>query len=81
MTATHVALIECNSYLLRVDGPELRDNITLCSPVLSRTFCTQVETLKKYRAKASQTVRVERVEVREGGQAIVGDITHNAGAE
>lgn len=43
---------------------------------LARTFTSQVETLKRYRSKADQTVRVERVEVKEGGQAIVGDVHH-----
>ncbi|MGV6803932.1 MAG: hypothetical protein ACWA49_06980, partial [Ruegeria sp.] len=46
---------------------------------LARTFTSQVETLKKYRSKADQTVRVERVEVKEGGQAIVGNV-QNGGA-
>ncbi len=41
---------------------------------LARTFTNQVETLKRYRSKADQTVRVERVEVKEGGQAIVGNV-------
>lgn len=39
-----------------------------------RTFAAQVEALKRYRSKASQTVRVERVYVNEGGQAIVGNV-------
>jgi hypothetical protein len=38
-----------------------------------------METLKKYRSKASQTVRVERVLVNEGGQAIVGDVSYRKG--
>ena len=42
---------------------------------LSRTYLAQVDALKKYRAKAPQTVRVERVTVEDGGQAIVGDVT------
>jgi hypothetical protein len=44
--------------------------------VNSRTYLAQMDTLKKYRAKAQQTVRVESVTVNEGGQAIVGDVTH-----
>jgi hypothetical protein len=36
----------------------------------------QMETLKRYCAKAQQVVRVERVTVNEGGQAIGGDVTH-----
>ena len=47
---------------------------------LSRTYLAQMDGLKKYRAKAQQTVRVERVTVHEGGQAIVGDVTHGGRA-
>jgi len=44
-----------------------------------RTFAAQVEALKRHRQKASQTIRVERVYVNEGGQAIVGDVHHTGG--
>ncbi|WP_322866514.1 hypothetical protein U5922_010145 [Aquicoccus sp. G2-2] len=47
---------------------------------LGRTFAAQMDTLKKYRTKGQQTVRVERVTVNEGGQAIVGDAQHGGGA-
>ena len=43
---------------------------------LTRTFATQMETLKRYRSKGQQIVRVERVTVNEGGQAIVGPVQH-----
>ena len=42
----------------------------------TRTYLAQMDALKKYGAKAQQTVRVERVTVNEGGQANVGDVTH-----
>jgi hypothetical protein len=42
---------------------------------LSRTYLAQMDALKKYRAKAQQVVRVERVNVESGGQAIVGDVS------
>ncbi len=41
---------------------------------LLRTFAAQMETLKRFRQKASQTVRVDHVHVNEGGQAIVGNV-------
>ena len=41
---------------------------------LGRTFVAQMEALKRYRSKVQQTVRVERVTVQEGGQAIVGNV-------
>ncbi len=43
---------------------------------LSRTYTVQVEALKRYRSNGTQRVIVERVVVNEGGQAIVGDVTH-----
>jgi hypothetical protein len=42
---------------------------------LARTFATQMETLKRYRAGSEQTVNVQHVSVSEGGQAIVGNVT------
>ena len=41
---------------------------------LARTFSAQMETLKKYRNGGKQVVRVERVTVENGGQAIVGNV-------
>lgn len=79
MTATNAAL----SYALQqmVDAQHLQriEAFDRIANKLARTFTTQVDALKKYRAKAQQIVRVERVDVREGGQAIVGDVTHHGG--
>jgi hypothetical protein len=46
---------------------------------LARTFAAQVEALKRYRSKGEQRVYVERVNVEQGGQAIVGNVGHGAG--
>lgn len=46
---------------------------------LARTFAGQMETLKRYRSKGQQTVRVERVTVESGGQAIVGHVEAGGG--
>jgi hypothetical protein len=81
MTATNAAL----SYALQqmVDAQHLQriEAFDRIANKLARTFTIQVEALKKYRAKAQQIVRVERVDVREGGQAIVGDVTHHGGGQ
>jgi hypothetical protein len=45
---------------------------------LMRTFTAQVEALAKLRRGGEQTVRVEHVHVYEGGQAVVGNVTHHA---
>jgi hypothetical protein len=39
----------------------------------------QVEALKRYRTGGQQKVTVEHVTVNEGGQAIVGNVTHKGG--
>ncbi|MEQ1943510.1 hypothetical protein ABMA32_13935 [Mesorhizobium sp. VNQ89] len=46
---------------------------------LGRTFTTQMEALKRHRSKGNQRIVVERVNVSEGGQAIVGDVHAGSG--
>lgn len=46
---------------------------------LSRSFAALVETLRRLRNGGSQVIRIERVEVREGGQAVIGNIEHGKG--
>jgi hypothetical protein len=46
---------------------------------LARTYAAQMETIKRYRSKGQQTVRVERVTVENGGQAVVGNVSHEGG--
>jgi hypothetical protein len=48
---------------------------------LSKTYAQQLDALKRYRRKADQTVRIERVVVNDGGQAIVGNVTRGGGDE
>jgi len=43
---------------------------------LTRTFAMQMEALKRYRAGAEQKVTLQHVSVTEGGQAIIGNVTH-----
>ena len=48
---------------------------------LSNTFIQQAQLLMKLQGKGQQKVTVEHVNVHEGGQAIVGNVTNNQGAE
>jgi len=41
---------------------------------LCRTFAILVETLRRLRSGGSQVIRIERVDVRNGGQAVIGNI-------
>ncbi|MBK1866384.1 hypothetical protein [Taklimakanibacter albus] len=47
---------------------------------LARTYAAQMQTLKQYRSDGKQKIVVKHVTVNEGGQAIVGDVTHGGGA-
>ena len=81
MAATHQATMAFARRLNHVENIPQQDSAERTFNKLARTFATQMETLKKYRAKAQQTVRVERVEVKEGGQAVVGDVSYQRGAD
>jgi hypothetical protein len=48
---------------------------------LSRAFSTLVETLRRLRKGGSQVIRIERVEVRDGGQAVIGSVNHGRSRE
>jgi hypothetical protein len=48
---------------------------------LSRTFAILVETLRRLRSGGSQVIRIERVEVREGGQAVIGNVKQEKSRE
>jgi hypothetical protein len=76
MAATHYAFSATSTRVAHANSSQLREAYERSMTRLSRTFLAQVEGLKKYRANAQQTVRVERVEVRDGGQAVVGDICY-----
>jgi hypothetical protein len=46
---------------------------------LSRTYALLLETLNRHRGKGPQIIKVERVTVNDGGQAIVGAVTTGGG--
>ena len=76
MTATHVAMTTLSERMTYQTHSEVRESLERSMTRLSRTYLAQMDAFKKYRAKAQQVVRVERVMVHEGGQAIVGDVNH-----
>jgi hypothetical protein len=46
---------------------------------LMRTFTAQMEALRKYRTGGEQKVTVQHVHVNDGGQAVVGNVSHKGG--
>ena len=79
MTATHLAITTMSQKFHHASSPELREAYERSMTRLSRTFLSQMDSIKKYRAKAQQVVRVEGVNVSEGGQAIIGDVNPGRG--
>jgi hypothetical protein len=76
MAAVHNATMTFARRLAHVDNIPQQDSAERAFNKLARTFAAQVEALKRYRTGGEQTVRVEHVTVNEGGQAIVGNVTH-----
>ena len=48
---------------------------------LCRSYAALVEALTKYRTKGQQKITVQHVNVNDGGQAVIGDITQGVGNE
>lgn len=80
MAAVHVCVMDSSRRFLAADTLQRKDSAERAMTKMTRTFAMQMETLKRYRAKAQQVVRVERVTVNEGGQAIVGSIQQGGSA-
>jgi hypothetical protein len=76
MAATHNATMTFARRLAHVDNLAQQDSAERAYNKLARTFAAQVEALKRYRSSGEQLVRVEHVTVHEGGQAIVGNVSH-----
>jgi hypothetical protein len=81
MAATHVAMTQMSLRLHGATSYQLRESFERSMTRLSRTCLAQMDQLKRYRAKAQQVVRVERVTVNDGGQAIVGDVSYGRGED
>lgn len=75
MTATHMAMTNLMARMTYQDNYQVREAYERSVTRFSRTYLAQMDALKKHRAKAQQVVRVERVNVESGAQAIVGDVS------
>jgi hypothetical protein len=76
MAAVHQVTMKLAARLNLVERAEPQDIAAFNKFV--RTFATQLEALKRYRTGGEQKVTVQHVSVNEGGQAIVGHVTHTA---
>jgi len=80
MAAVHCATMTFAAKLAQADTVALLETFERTLNKLARTFAAQIEALKRYRSKGEQIVRVERVFVGDGGQAIVGNVSAGGGA-
>jgi hypothetical protein len=76
MAAVHVASMTFARRLACVENIPQQDSAERAFNKLTRTFAMQMEALKRYRAGAEQKVTLQHVSVAEGGQAIIGNVTH-----
>jgi len=80
MVAAHHAAMECyrRAMIPEQSFQGLQGNLNYAGR-LSRTYVGLLEALNRYRGKAQQKMTVEHIHVHEGGQAIVGTVSHNRG--
>ena len=76
MAAVHMASMTFARRLVHVKTIAQQDSAERAFNKLTRTFAMQMEALKRYRAGAEQKVTLQHVSVTEGGQAIIGNVTH-----
>jgi hypothetical protein len=79
MAVVHIATMTMAKQLASATLIPQQDSAQNALNKLLRTYTTQVEALKRYRTGGQQKVTVEHVHVHEGGQAIVGSVTHRGG--
>jgi hypothetical protein len=77
MSAVHMAMMRYIQHLPLTETIPQQDAAERAINKFARTFLAQVETLKRYRSGGEQNVTVHHVSVKEGGQAIVGNVTHS----
>lgn len=80
MSAVHSATMYAAQFFRSAQTVPQQECASTMLNKLARTFATQLESLKKYRSTGEQSIRVQHVTVRGGGQAIVGDVSTGGGA-
>jgi hypothetical protein len=78
MAVIHAATMTFARRLANVENIAQQNSAERALNKLARTFAMQMEALKRYRTGGEQKVTVQHVSVQEGGQAIVGNVTHAA---
>ena len=79
MAAIHMATMTFTRRLARVETIAQQDSAERALNRLMRTYVAQMEALKRYRTGGEQRVVVQHIDIREGGQAIVGTVDRGRG--
>jgi hypothetical protein len=81
MATVHIAAMRHSRLMLTSHTVDQLDIHERTVNKLMRTFTSQMEALRKHRNGGNQKVVVEHVHVYEGGQAIVGNVTHGGAGQ
>jgi hypothetical protein len=79
MAAIHNAVMTAAWRLAKSENIPQRDSASRMLNQCARTFTAQLEALKKYRSNGEQIVKVQHVNIGNGGQAIVTDTLQTGG--
>jgi hypothetical protein len=75
MAVVHEATMAAARRLGNIENILQQDSAVNALTKLTRTFAVQMEALKRYRSAAEQKVTVQHVNISDGGQAIVGNVS------
>jgi hypothetical protein len=76
--AVHMVAMRFANDLMNSDNIHQQDSSERIFSKATRTFPVQMDAIKRYRSGGEQSVTVQNVSVRDGGQAIVGNVTQQA---
>lgn len=78
MVSVHVTAMRCAHHLACAEDVVQQESAGRTLGRLARTFPAQIEALNRYRNNGAPAVTVQNVSVRDGGNAIVGNVTQHA---
>ena len=79
MVAVHLATMTFTRRLAHVETIAQQDSAERALNRLMRTYVAQMAALKRYRTGGEQRVVVQHIDIRDGGQAIVGTVDRGRG--
>jgi hypothetical protein len=78
MVSIHVMAMRCAYHLASAEDVARQDSAARALGRLARVFPAQIDALSRYRTNGEPVITVQNVSVQDGGNAIVGNVTHHA---